>query len=468
MRWVLIGLLACGGDGGVPEPVDLGPVAGPPLDRASFCVEPVTEPLDTWFAAAAELGVGTVGVNEVNWDRFEPSAPVGGVPSYDPAAWALFEAVVLEAEERGLRLQLTLQVRSPWGTASTASGVGAPGSSPVLPDALPAYERWLADVLGAAAGTDPIWMLGNELEAPGHWNGSAALPADAAAYQDLMAVSAPVARSVAPTATLWRASTNFGPLFDDGPDPDTVEERLADGLTPDGRALLDAGLAGGPFEAFSLHPNHGPEGLWHQAIWVRARVGPEVGLVAEDLRSVRVDGLEASWPDEDGDGVPDIVDAVSSGDPVAVATWRAAQVDTLSQKLALGAAAGLEVLCVSTLMDFPADYPIPEWRNTGLVDDSGRRRPAAEAYRLWIEGLVGATPHDPWVAGDTGAWVVPFDGADGPLAIAWGSGSWSPPPRWGPVREVLRPPTADGENDWQPQAFDEAIPLSSTPVLIRF
>lgn len=459
-------------------PTDSGVVSGldllasrPPLDRRFFCVEPVALPLDGWFSAAENLGVGTVGVNEVRWDLMEPEPPEAGVPHYDPAAWALLDSIAARAAAVDLRLQLVVQVRSSWGTASTENGVGASGSSPVLPEAEAAYERWLGDLLTAYGDADQglIVMVGNELEAPGHWNGSAEVPADAEAYSALMARTAAVRDAVAPDVELWRGSTNFGFMFDDGPDDATVDERLQAAVgTTTGHSLLEEALAGEvPFDAFSLHPNYGESALLHQVRWVRDQLTSPAPLVAEDMRSVPVDGLVRRWPDEDGDGEADIIAEVGAGDADAIRTWRAAQVETLSQKVVLAASAGLSVACVSTLQDFPSSYPLATWHHTGLIDDDGTPRPAYVAYQLWIAALLGWTPHEPLLEGDM--WVVPFQRGDELAVVAWGVGTWGPPPTWGEVAVALRPPVQDGVEGWQEVELDGGgVPLTAVPAWVVF
>jgi len=340
----------------------------------------------------------------------------------------------------------------------------------VRPEAEAEYDRWLRDLLSrygdAEAGL--VIMLGNELEAPNHWNGSADVPADAAAYSALVARSAAVRDLVAPTVSIWRASTNFGYLFDDGPEDATVDKRLSKLLqTEHGDALLDVALEGMvAFDAFSLHPNYGAEGVLHQSRWIRERLAVDTPLVAEDMRSVRVDGIEARWPDEDGNGEADIIAEVSAGEPAAIATWRAAQVEELSQKLALSAAAGLSVACASTLFDFPHTYALSSWHNTGLMDDDGTPRPAFYAYQLWIEALQGWVPHVPFAEGEDGAWIVPFSRGEQRAVIAWGSGQWTPPADWGPIISVQSPPTDAGRIGWQTVDVDDSLTLDTLPMWI--
>lgn len=451
-------------------PLGLPDASRQPLDRPFFCVEPVALPVADWFDDVHSLGVGTVGVKQVNWDTFEPVPPTEGVPSYTAQAWERLDEVVQLADRDGLRLQLTVQVRSPWGTVSTDSGVGAPGSSPVAPGAEAHFARWMEDLLLATApvGAGTVVMMGNELEAPGHWTGSESVPADGDAVTEMLGRTAEVRDNVAPLVDIWRGSTNFGPIFDDGPDDGEVETRLAELLTgPDAVSVLESGLRGdGPFDAFSIHPNFGATGLYHQVSWLRRQLPSGTPVVAEDMRSTLVNGIEVHWADADGDGEPDILSSVAAGEAGAVATFQAAQVEVLSQKLLLAASSGLDTACVSTLWDFPVDYPIAAWRYTGLIDDAGQRRPAYESYRLWIDLLTGWTPHEPLETGETGRYVVPFSRGNQLAAAVWGTGQWEPPSAWGTVDTALRPPTAAGETEWAELERAQALQLQSTPTWV--
>lgn len=156
------------------------------LGPAFFGVEPVNvSPAvgESLFDLAAELGVGRVGVNALDWEDLEPSPGV-----YD---WSLVDALARAADARGLELEVTFQVRSSWGTETVGGSVGAPGSSPPRPeyrDELLRTVRALVRRLDGPPGerlaglSGPVLaqlMIGNEIEVPEHWtaNGSAANPA---------------------------------------------------------------------------------------------------------------------------------------------------------------------------------------------------------------------------------------------------------------------------------------------------
>ncbi|MGA9279362.1 hypothetical protein, partial [Ilumatobacter sp.] len=414
----------------------------------SFGVEPVPAvapaELPELFDLVDDLGVCIVGVNAIRWDAVEPSPPADGTPRYD---WTRLDAVALEAARVGVDLQLTVQVSSTWGTVSTDGSVGAPGSSPVRTEHLEAFDRFIGS-MAARYGGEPgdrwealdepvlaMLMVGNEIEVPGHWraNGDAEHPATAESYHDLLDRVADIVHIRAPDVEVLRASTNPGTAFDDGPDAATLGARI-DQLGPtEAQAFADfQDRAVDPerrYDHYALHANHGADAVFHAGRWAQDRLPEGTGVVIEDMRStLTATPYVDPWADVDGDGVADDLAAIGAdaeGDGLEAASpevvdFRRAQAAVVSQKALFAAAVGYRAAFVSTLVDFPASYPIIEWRSTGLVDRTrGELRPAYLAYQQVID-MVGGARRVGFEQRSTGMWVATFIASDGrPLAFVW-------------------------------------------------
>ncbi|MFP4148555.1 MAG: hypothetical protein ACLFV0_03615 [Nitriliruptoraceae bacterium] len=461
------------------------------LERTFFGVEPVSLALSTDQIAAAfdlvaDLGVGTVGVNASTWDELEPAPPVDGRPTYD---WEVLDAIAREADRIGVQLQVTLQASSWWGTESTGGSMGSAGSSPVRPEHLDDFDAWVAALVGRYGGgpdtlleglSGPVLsmvMLGNEIEVPGHWaaNGSATNPATAASYHDLLDRFAGVVEATAPGVSVMRASTNYGSTFDDDPDPATLAKRVAERGGPPGATFADfqteAVDPARRFDLFATHPNHGVATLEHSADWLHDQLPAGVGLVAEDMRSTAVDtAFEERWPDRDGDGVDDVLELLRdgaessglAGAPAEVVEFRRMQAAIVAQKTTIAAQVGYDAALVSTMFDFGADYPMPDWWSTGLVNVAAEElRPAFHAYRELIDALVGAVPtglHRP----APGVTVASFTRGGDRVAIAWADGDdrVDLTPWVGADASAVRLPSMPGEADVVPLA----TPVAATPV----
>ncbi|MFQ5557099.1 MAG: hypothetical protein ACE5GB_06285, partial [Acidimicrobiales bacterium] len=344
----------------------------------------------------------------------------------------------------GVPLELTLQGTSPWATEPISASTGDSSfSAPVRAEHLEDYDAFVTTLVRRYTGAGPpvvsILMVGNEIEVPSHWatNGTDDNPATQAAYLDLVARTRSLVAAIDPGLVVARASTNFGPAFDDLPNAARVTERLngrassADLMT----IVQDALGRSDTYDAFGVHPNNGVDGVEGIATFVSELLPETKLLIAEDMRSTLVSSpLEpGNWPDLNGNGLEDVVEVLDTGravaglDPAtATEQYRAAQSDTLVEKVVLAAASGYDTVFVSSLFDFGPGYSIVTWRYAGLVDfDTDRRqvepRPAYHAYRELIGLLTGASPGPVTRAGETVR--VDFEAPAGDFAVSWGPGS---------------------------------------------
>lgn len=462
------------------------PVRSEGLPATFFGVEAIpattdASVLDLAFEAAAGLGVHHVGINRVLWDDIEPNPPAGGVHTYD---WSMLDAMAQRALEYDLQLQLTVQVVSGWGTEAVhASGGPSSESAPVRPEHLDDYDRFIEALVARynAGGNHvlSILMIANESEVPGHWaaNGTGDNPATPSTYQDLLARTAAIARTVDPDLVVARASTNFGAAFDDRPSQSDVAGRLVEQANGTD-AFVDAVAEGlsriEEYDAFAVHPNHGSDAVEAIASYLEPSLGDAL-LIAEDMRSTRVMSAHMPdvWSDSDGNGIEDVVDVLDTGQAIgsmdrvtAETVYRAAQSDTLVEKVVLAAASGYDVVFVSSLVDFGATYPIPTWRYTGLIQPAGggvESRPAYHAYRELIAALTGAA-------------IGPVERGNGVVSVAVGAMTvvWPDTPgrevelELAAGEEALRFPRVAGETTLVPvERNGSSITVVSPTVLSR-
>lgn len=478
---------------------DDGPTAGKlPLTRDFFGVEPL--PVSTalrgrFFDMAVELGVSSVGINAVRWSDIEPTAPQAGVHNY---TWAIFDALALESQRTGIGLQISLHCNSPWGTESTEGAEGAPGSSPVKPEHLDDFRALIRAIVARYNGSPPelgaldgpvidAFMLGNEIEVPAHWSANGNPPDNPATpktYYQLLAIVQQEAHAVDPRLTIMRGSTNYGPIFDDGPSEQVLQQRFAAVPAELNAEAFQAPafVADPPFDAFSVHPNYGALGVYHVGRYLRARLAPDVLLIAEDMRSTLVnsDYAPLHWPDDGppagGNGIPDVLDVLAAGATHpdyanARATFQREQSRVVVRKVALAAAAGYDRIYLSSFRDFGTAYPLPEWWFAGLVDErTGARRPAFHAYRLLIDALTGAVAGDYRVV-DNDVHTIRFTKGNDKHLVAWRSAD---PPRQVDLAALApsfsaarRFPGEPGETDFASVAVhDTIVSLGATPLLL--
>jgi hypothetical protein len=358
--------------------------------------EPVDPELSEALAWADRMGVGIVGSNNVNWDRFEPEPPVDGTHTYH---WETFDVFARACAKYGFRIQTVTKANSPWACGkknyTTDEGAELPleeywGDWGKFINAF--VERYDGDGVDDAPGIDypvlNIVQIANEIEVPIHWTNRGGTPEN---YHAILRIAKEQGNAASRDVSIARAAFNYWNMGD-------FETPIGPTLAQDNRIIrhvkryLDFAFAHPhDMNLFGVHANYHYSSMIPVADWLRSNLKSEVPIYSEDTRSILIQG-QNELPKAQRDFIDDPDNPAHAE---VESRYLQDQAVTVAKKLVCGLAAGMEHVIISAAVDWPT-YRIHSWRRCGFFDRQGgtvNPRPAVYAYKTVTDILTGAKRH---------------------------------------------------------------------------
>jgi hypothetical protein len=410
---------------------------------------------------AAELGVGLVGVNKGHWKAVEPEPPVNGKHTYD---WSYYDKVFKIYHDLGIGVQLIVLSTSDWATVATRYPCSCCCMSPVREDCretnpefgMGCMDAWMDfvggfverfdgdgynDAFEMSHGLIKIIDIGNEIEAPSHWQMQGGTPQS---YWKLLQAASQAIKGADPTVLVARAASNAGAGFDDQPDEETLASRMAR-TSFDDFIIAFLELDNSAYDLFGIQCNDYYTGISSFSDWVRARMTehnatkPTYCQDAKTTLYVRSQSpIPPHYRDDNENQIEDIIEELAAGNKEAKKAYWADQARQTVRKVVVALASGQKAVFPQFFWDF---YPSginqnrpleASWKFTGLIETahymkSGRSidaaraslKPAYFAYKQLIEKVVGANARIETLSLGDNVFAYRFVKKGKPFIIMW-------------------------------------------------
>ena len=384
--------------------------------------EPLDPQLRDLLAWADRMGVGIVGSNNVNWDRFEPAPPVDGTHTYH---WETFDVFARACAKYGLRIQTVTKPNSPWACANkdyrTDEGTEVPLEEYWADwgEFINAFvERYDGDGVNDAPGIDypalGIVQVANEIEVPIHWTHRGGTPES---YHAILRIAKERGNTASKEVSIARAAFNYWNIGD-------FNTPIGPTLLQDSRIIrhvkryLDVAF-GHPddMNLFGVHANYHYSSMIPVAEWLRGNLKSDVPIYSEDTRSILIQG-QNELPTPQRDFIDNPEDPAHADVEIQ---YLQDQAITVAKKLVCGLAAGMEHVIMSAAVDWPS-YHIHSWRRCGLFGrEAGKLkpRPAVYAYKTVTDILTGAQRHVDVLSHTPDLCLFKFVKDGKPIYVAW-------------------------------------------------
>lgn len=382
----------------------------------------------------AELGVGLVGRNSLDWGHVEPRPPQGGQRQFD---FTRLDQEFQLYRDHGLQVQVVLRSRSSWATVVPAERLPAAAGSPPKPEYWGLWETFVEALVERYGDVLRIISVQGEVEFPNHWQKHGGTPEN---YHRLLQLTMRGARRANPAVKIARAGTSAGPLFDNDPPLSRVRQRIQQ--SPRVRNMYDSiaySLARPEdYDYFGIHVNRSYTGLEPFVRFIRQEMrqrGYSKSILIEDSSTVYAGRMAEIERLSQGAEVKNILDLYSaierrrSLDESLKQALHAHQAAHTIKKATVALAAGVEVILFTGYLDSPTS-PFVQIRYGGLIDTEvyqGTRdvrrslKPAYYALKDFVRRVVGGPRQVERVAGTApGTYLYRFGMPDGrSFYIGW-------------------------------------------------
>ncbi len=348
-----------------------------------------------WIERIAEIGDGCSGANDLRWEMFEPKPPGLSGHSYH---WTKIDNGIRKVQTTGRKIQMTIRAFNRWAVeyndqslvhdAATGHKTGAfvRIKSKHLSDwaafikAL--VERYDCDGHNDMPGLKyPINLFQIGEEADNVW-------ADAAGYSETVCTAYHASKSASLNAQIMVGGFNTSVFFNLSR---KEQNRLIKNPVFEHKInFIKKFLATSEpcFDILTLHLNRGymdipPTVKWFQE--VMAQNSYQKPIWSEDTSSGPfLSGIFATPEDKRN------LKMLGQGATKTIEWFEKEQAKLLVKKAITAFASGVGRVFISTEVDY-FDYYMPEWKHMGLLDASGRRKPAFFSFKTMVSKIDGFT-----------------------------------------------------------------------------
>jgi len=391
-----------------PVPLPRMPLCDPALQtvipREYFGLEAFSQDI---LNEIHQMGVGIIGLNNINWNYFEPTPPENGQHVY---TWEKLDAVAAALSPYGLHLQIICKPNPPpWAANSTKTLKKSEATH------IPQKEYWqdwglfiqalverydgdgVDDAPGIRYPVLRIVSISVEIEVMKHFTKNGGSPE---IYHELLRIAYQAAKQASCHVLIGRAAFNYGKRGEFGgePFPDIVAPEV---LKNDKKISNAAGYLNASFkqpeimDLFGVHANHHYSSMPSVAEWLRSNTGGYVSVYSEDTRSnlFALEG-EKGWDKGLDQEVMDFIAKPNLPQHTEIKKrFERDQAITVAKKLVCGLAANYSHVIISGSFDWPT-YHIKTWRRAGLFEKTNDKtfnpKPGVYAYTLIANTLTGA------------------------------------------------------------------------------
>ena len=384
----------------------------------------------------------------VNWRFLEPNPPVNDRHIYlwDKKIMGIMslDGLVQAYQDKDMGFIFTIRTVSPWATRLVLKPQPTEVATPPKDNKWRDFEEFVFNLVERYDGDGindmpglktPIvyYELESEAQHAGYWQGT---PEE---YIKLLQVAYGAAKRAYPSVKLILSGINMGDIFDDigptSPNADVTNRvqkfgsLLATVKRNDLEFIRKSIAAGDYYDIIEFHWNRDYMGAYktvdfikqelqrhglEKPIWAgNATSAPWLSPLAGDINpkfKARGDELSRS--------------AIDSGHTnyESVNRWlRAEQAKLIVKKYLVGMELGLKKVIMETTVDWPMPERTPyhrNWHIQGMVDASGKPKPAYYTLKLMVEKLDGFSSVERLSMGE-GFWVYKVMVKDRPIYVLW-------------------------------------------------